>query len=372
MKVKNYNKEEFDKFCEQLNINDATVEDTGEYFICIDNHWEKNNRFLKKHNNVLHLGFDDVAEDQYKSVADNDDDFVVGRAYARAMTTAQAEECFNFIDSVPDNSSIRIYCTHGESRSIAIKDFIDSFRNNIPTQGGNRHVRQLLDNVLAVKGKAIEGKKRYIRKYDEANLGWKIKKWFPVDIEKLREWFTTLETEYGDWKFVVGENEHVWQTPIIDPTGKTGHKLKYDTAYYTLCWNDDSPGPKPFEQGNAKPEYRDNDNDELNPRKCFSGYGLDIVKNLPVRSKKWLVTMHSPGTELITHQDSPDKIRVHIPIYTNAQSNWVIGGEEYHMEAGWAYIVNTTVPHSVANKGDGYRIHLYGKVWTDDIKELNI
>jgi len=63
---------------------------------------------------------------------------------------------------------------------------------------------------------------------------------------------------------------------------------------------------------------------------------------------------------------------VHIPIHTNADSNWVIGDEEYHMEVGWAYLVNTTIPHSVENKGYGYRIHLYGKVWTDDIKELNL
>jgi len=89
-----------------------------------------------------------------------------------------------------------------------------------------------------------------------------------------------------------------------------------------------------------------------------------------MRSKKWLVTIHTPGTKLITHQDAPDKIRVHIPIHTNADSNWIIGGKEYHMEVGWAYLVNTTIPHSVENKGTTDRIHLYGKVWTDDCRKL--
>jgi len=365
MKVKSYAKKEFLKFLDVLGIDDNTVEQTNEYFICIDNYWDNACPFDNKHYNTISLQFDDVLTDEYKDIDQ-------GKVYARCMKQHQAEQLFNFIDNIPDDASVRIYCSHGESRSVAVRNFIDSFRNNIPTQGGNSHVRKMLDDVLVVKGRAIEGKKRYIRKYDEANLGWKIKKWFPVDVEKLREWFDTLERDYGDWKFVVGENEHVWKNPIIDPEGKTGHMLKYDTAYYTLCWNDDSPGPKPFEQGNAKPEYQDNDNDELNPRKCFTGYGLDIVQSLPVRSKKWLVTMHSPGTKLITHQDAPDKIRVHIPIHTNADSNWVIGDEEYHMEVGWAYLVNTTIPHSVENKGYGYRIHLYGKVWTDDIKELNL
>ena len=212
--------------------------------------------------------------------------------------------------------------------------------------------------------------KRYIEKHDPIDLGWRYKRWFPVDVEKMQAWYKDLEDTYSDWKFVVGDNQHIWKEPIVDPAGITGHRLMDDTAYYTLCWNSDDPGPKPFEQGQAKPEYRDNDNDELNPRKCFTGYALDIVKDLPVRSKKWLVTIHTPGTKLITHQDSPDKIRVHIPIYTNKDSNWIIEDEEIHMEPGWAYLVNTTLPHSVENKGTTNRIHLYGKVWTDEIKDL--
>ena len=194
--------------------------------------------------------------------------------------------------------------------------------------------------------------------------------WFQVDLDKLRTWYADLENKYSDWKFIYGDTKHIWIEDIGDPNGVVGHRLMPDTSYYTLCWNSDEPGPKPFEQGQAKPEYKDNDNGKLNPRKCFDGYALDIVKELPVRSKKWLVTIHTPGTKLIDHQDSPDKIRVHIPIYTNNESNWVIDGEEFHMEPGWAYLVNTTLVHSLENKGTTNRIHLYGKVWTDDVQQL--
>jgi hypothetical protein len=211
--------------------------------------------------------------------------------------------------------------------------------------------------------------KRYIQDYEKIDLGFKVKVLQSIDIIKLRKWFEDLEKDYNDWKFVIGENHHVWNMQISDPTGKTGHILPDDTAYYTLCWNSTEPGPKPFEQGCAKPEYRDNDNDELNPRECFSGYGLEIVKGLPFKSKKWLVTLHAPGTKLITHQDSSDKIRIHIPIYTNKDSNWIIDGEEYHMDPGHVYLVNTSLPHSVENSGDSYRVHLYGKVWTDDVRK---
>ena len=223
-----------------------------------------------------------------------------------------------------------------------------------------------------LKKHSLKHKKRYIEKYSTVDLGWKYKKWFPVNIKKIREWYNDLEKNFSDWKFVMAEQQHIWKFPIVDPAGKTGHRLMPNTAYYTLCWNDNSPGPKPFEQGNAKEEYKDNDNDELNPRRCFYGYALELIKNMPVRSKKWLVTIHTPETKLITHQDASDKIRVHIPIYTNPHSNWIIGGEEVHMEPGWAYIVNTSIPHSVENKGTTDRIHLYGKVWTNEIKALNL
>jgi hypothetical protein len=209
--------------------------------------------------------------------------------------------------------------------------------------------------------------KRYIERHEPLDLGFDIAKLFPVDIDKIQKWFIDLENNYKDWKFIIGDNHHVWQIPISDLSGKTGHILPDRTGYYTLCWNGNEPGPKPFEQGCAKPEYRDDDNDELNPRECFKGYGLELVKKIPFKSKKWLVTVHVPGTKLITHQDSPDKLRIHIPIFTNLESNWIINNREYHMEPGWAYLVNTTLPHSVENKGTTDRIHLYGKVWTADV-----
>lgn len=209
--------------------------------------------------------------------------------------------------------------------------------------------------------------KRYIEPCPIIDLGFDIIKIFEVDVVKIQQWYLDLEKNFGDWKFTLGDNHHIWQIPISDPTGITGHILPDETGYYTLCWNDNTPGPKPFEQGCAKPEYRDNDNDELNPRKCFTGYGLELVKKLPIKSKKWVVTDHVPGTKLITHQDSTDKIRIHIPIYTNNDSNWIINNKEYHMEAGWGYLVNTTLPHGVYNNGTTNRVHLYGKVWTDDV-----
>jgi hypothetical protein len=219
-------------------------------------------------------------------------------------------------------------------------------------------------------GERIPGFKRYIQKYPQVDLGWKVKPWFDVDIEKLQAWYKNLEDKYSEWKFIYSKHAYMWKEDPGDPTGATGHRFQPDTAWYTLCWNGTQPGPMPPERGEAKTEWRDEDNDELYPRECFTGYALDLIKSMPLRSKRWLVTIHTPSTKLITHQDSPDKIRVHIPIYTNDQSNWIIDGEEFHMSPGKAYLVNTSLSHSVENKGTTDRIHLYGKIWTEDANKL--
>jgi hypothetical protein len=214
--------------------------------------------------------------------------------------------------------------------------------------------------------------KRYIEKLEPVDLGWKYKKWFPVDLEKLQKWYFDLEKNYQDWKFIYGQHKYMWIEDPGDPGGITGHRLMDDTSWYTLCWNGERQGPLPPERGHARPEFQDVDEDDLYPRKCFDGYALDIVRSLPCRSKRWLVTIHTPGTKLITHQDATDKIRIHIPIVTNDQSTWIIDGEDLHMEPGWAYLVNTSLPHSVVNNGTTNRVHLYGKVWVDDIVKMKI
>jgi hypothetical protein len=221
-----------------------------------------------------------------------------------------------------------------------------------------------------MEGIAIPGKKRYIQTYPQVELGWKVKKFMKVDIDKLQEWYRTLETDYQDWKFVYSKHKYMWKEAPGDITGETGHVFMDDTAWYTLCWNGTEQGPLPPERGHAKREYQDIDEDLLYPREIFNGYALELVQSLPIKSKRWLVTIHTPGTRLIEHQDSPDKIRIHIPIYTNDKSSWIIDGEEFHLETGWAYAINTSLPHSVCNSGDSPRIHLYGKIWIEDASEL--
>jgi len=68
MKVKSYAKKEFLQFLDVLGINDNTVEQTNEYFICIDNYWDNACPFNNEHFNTISLQFDDVLQDEYKEI----------------------------------------------------------------------------------------------------------------------------------------------------------------------------------------------------------------------------------------------------------------------------------------------------------------
>lgn len=74
-----------------------------------------------------------------------------------------------------------------------------------------------------------------------------------------------------------------------------------------------------------------------------------------------ILTVVMPGHSIPPHIDEQGPswlCRVHIPLTTNDESQFIVGGEHHHMEVGNAYIVNTEVMHSVENNGGTPRIHL--------------
>ena len=51
-------------------------------------------------------------------------------------------------------------------------------------------------------------------------------------------------------------------------------------------------------------------------------------------------------------------IRVHIPVETNPQIEFVLGGELLNMKEGEVWYLNFNLPHSVTNNGNRERVHL--------------
>lgn len=67
-----------------------------------------------------------------------------------------------------------------------------------------------------------------------------------------------------------------------------------------------------------------------------------------------------PGHNIAPHKDEQSanwRVRVHVPLLTNPQSQFIVGGVSHHLEPGKAYLVNTEAEHAVDNGGPTPRVH---------------
>jgi hypothetical protein len=77
-----------------------------------------------------------------------------------------------------------------------------------------------------------------------------------------------------------------------------------------------------------------------------------------------------PGGALWEHKDYQDllavpRLRLHLPIHTNARALLVSGGRAFHMEAGSLYVFRPVDGHGACNFGDHARTHLILDVYED-------
>lgn len=73
-----------------------------------------------------------------------------------------------------------------------------------------------------------------------------------------------------------------------------------------------------------------------------------------------MLSVVMPGHSIEPHTDSqpPNWIcRVHVPLTSNPESRFIVGGDAHHLEPGHAYKVNTLAVHSVENDGTMPRTH---------------
>lgn len=66
------------------------------------------------------------------------------------------------------------------------------------------------------------------------------------------------------------------------------------------------------------------------------------------------IPMHVDRTLSLDH----GSIRLHMPLATNDQVEFYVGGIRYPMQVGECWYMNATYPHEVFNKGATDRIHL--------------
>lgn len=139
LKAYSYSKSEFVAKMKKEEITDKTVEDTNDYYICIDPTGGPNSEpyFEKIHPNVLNICFDDVAED----VTHWGDDI---KAYYKAVAPTLVQ--ITCIKSFLNNAvgTVHVHCMKGESRSKAVVDYV----NNSWTDNDGKYAYGIIRNTL--------------------------------------------------------------------------------------------------------------------------------------------------------------------------------------------------------------------------------
>jgi predicted protein tyrosine phosphatase len=121
MKINVYNQ---DNFRISSGFSDSNVDSfVDDYFICINStgSYYSTPVFKINHPNVLNIYFDDTEKDKIKIAGD-----IV--YFATACTDKDAKIIKDFIDKIPDNSNIHVYCAKGKSRSTAVAKFIEEYK----------------------------------------------------------------------------------------------------------------------------------------------------------------------------------------------------------------------------------------------------
>jgi hypothetical protein len=73
----------------------------------------------------------------------------------------------------------------------------------------------------------------------------------------------------------------------------------------------------------------------------------------------------APGGVIPRHRDMPHDVdkkawshHLHVPITHASETEFTIGKQTFTLEAGGVYEINNQKPHSVVNRGSGYRVNL--------------
>ena len=107
--------------------------------------WIHSKEIFPSSNNVLNLWFEDVEKTGLKAIQwFNNTQRII---YATACSDNQAKQIVDFIRKIPKNATLHVYCAKGQSRSVAVANYVRKYHNNeiIDDSSHNKHVYSLLE-----------------------------------------------------------------------------------------------------------------------------------------------------------------------------------------------------------------------------------
>lgn len=189
-------------------------------------------------------------------------------------------------------------------------------------------------------------------------LNFKIRKLenFKFSYDELLAYYETVTADFQNLKW------HVPNLPL-----ECGHSW----AIQTKMLNPEEPCPPYNMPGDTSTEYN---NYFDTPTALVFGFAKKILEQFPY-AKQTVITVHGAGSSIEFHIDKEhwlpeEQVKIHIPITANDQSYFQFEDEDFVMEPGHAYLVNTTIPHGTVNHGSTPRAHLIFKIPVSRVAEI--
>jgi hypothetical protein len=187
-----------------------------------------------------------------------------------------------------------------------------------------------------------------------------------ADIAEAREYYEIIKTKFAHRRWGIHNYAHT----LTKEAWYGFEEINYDLA----------PG------GWALQTHLDNDEvcapwivDTYDPvekedNPMIFGFAERLLRKIPMA--RWLsISETPPGGGIVSHQDS--HWHIHLPLYSPEKSYLTWDNEhkepvywEEHVADGSIYAWNTTEQHSVINKSNELRAHLFFKVEIEDVPEL--
>ncbi|AFD07705.1 aspartyl/asparaginyl beta-hydroxylase domain-containing protein [Solitalea canadensis] len=105
-------------------------------------------------------------------------------------------------------------------------------------------------------------------------------------------------------------------------------------------------------------------------------YFAEVIESINCEKEAIRLLSLTPGSIIKTHVDqelgySDGYFRLHIPIQTNPDVDFIVNSNDLRMKPGECWYANFSLPHSVANRGTINRIHLVidckRNNWSDEV-----
>lgn len=145
----------------------------------------------------------------------------------------------------------------------------------------------------------------------------------------------------------------------VAPAGWSPH---FNTHYYSGEW---SGIPLRAIPGSRVPLYADPNRTDFADtdlmQRCRYVQQFLAGLHCPVESVRFLKL--APGAVIREHRDfglcfEDGSARLHIPVYTHADVDFVLDGEPLCLDCGECWYVNFDLKHRLANRGNSDRVHL--------------